>query len=100
MKRFLMVCLFALVSVGICSAQNGQAKGKNVVTTVFLTDIDCAHCSKKIMDNIPFEKGVKDVQVDVPTKKVTVVFDGTKNNNEQLIKAFTKIKVKAEVVKK
>ncbi len=100
MKKILMVCLLALLSVGIGSAQNSQPKGKNLVTTVFATDIDCGHCSKKIMENIPFEKGVKDVKVDLAAKKVTVVYDSTKTNDAQLIKAFDKIKVKAEAPKR
>jgi copper chaperone CopZ len=60
-----------------------------------VTDIDCEHCAKKITNSIPFVKGVKDVKVDVPTKTVTVIYDSTKSNDEALVKAFTKIKVKA-----
>ena len=48
------------------------------------------------MDNIPFEKGVKDVKVDVPSKEVTVVYDASKNDAEGLVKGFAKIRVKAE----
>ncbi|MFR6634569.1 MAG: heavy-metal-associated domain-containing protein [Alistipes onderdonkii] len=49
------------------------------MTTVFTTDIDCEHCVKKIMNNVPsLGKGVKDVKVDLPKKEVTVVYDSTK----------------------
>ena len=31
------------------------------MTTVFVTDIECDHCVKKIMDNVPsLGKGIKD----------------------------------------
>ena len=69
-------------------------------TVVFDTSLDCPNCAKKVENTIPFVKGVKDVKVDVPTKKVTVTYDTTKSNDAALIKAFTKIKVKAEVAKK
>lgn len=100
MKKFVIVCLTAIICVGVCSAQNKVKAEKKVVTTVFCTDIDCEHCAKKIMNTIPFEKGIKDVKVDVPTKKVTVVYDASKNSDEALVEAFSKIKVKAEKEKK
>lgn len=60
----------------VCSAEGCRQK---TVTTVFTTDIDCEHCVKKIMNNVPsLGKGVKDVKVDLPKKEVTVVYDSTK----------------------
>ena len=96
MKKIILVCLVALFTVGAVSAQKPQKGGKQNVTTVFVTDIDCAGCAKKVNDTIPHEKGVKDVQVDVDAKTVTVTFDPAKTNNETLVKAFAKIKIKAE----
>lgn len=96
MKKILFVCLMAALGLGTGSAAAKDAKKASTVTTVFKTDIDCEHCAKRIMDNIPFEKGVKDVKVDVPSKEVTVVYDTSKNNIEGLVKGFAKIRVKAE----
>ena len=42
---------------------------------------------------------MKDVKIDIPTKKVTVTYDATKTSDEGLVKAFKKIKVAAEVEK-
>lgn len=95
MKKILFVCLAAVLGLGTGSACAKDAKKASTVTTVFKTDIDCEHCAKRIMDNIPFEKGVKDVKVDVPSKMVTVVYDASKNNVEGLVKGFAKIRVKA-----
>ena len=94
MKKIIMLCLMAVLGFGAADAV-AQKKDSNVKTTVFVTDIDCEHCAKKITNSIPFVKGVKDVKVDVPTKTVTVTYDSTKSNDEALVKAFTKIKVKA-----
>ncbi len=96
MKKILFVCLMAALGLGANPAAAKDAKKASAVTTVFKTDIDCEHCAKRIMDNIPFEKGVKDVKVDVPSKEVTVVYDASKNSAEGLIKGFAKIRVKAE----
>ena len=95
MKKIILVLFVALFSFAVAEAQ--QPKGvKKSVTTVFVTDIDCAGCAKKVTNTIPYEKGVKDVQVDVDAKTVTVTFDPAKTNNETLVKAFAKIKIKAE----
>ena len=94
MKKILMLCLALVMGVGMCAAE--KPANKKTVTTVFTTDIDCEHCVKKIMNNVPsLGKGVKDVQVDLPKKEVTVVYDGTKNNDENIVKGFASLKVKS-----
>jgi copper chaperone CopZ len=95
MKKIILMCLVALFGIGIANAQEPKKAEKSNVTTVFVTDIDCQGCAKKVTNTIPYEKGVKDVKVDVPTKTVTVTYDPAKTNDETLVKAFTKIKIKA-----
>ena len=96
MKKIILVLFVALFSVAVADAQQPKKGEKKTVTTTFVTDIDCEGCAKKVTNTIPYEKGVKDVQVDVPSKTVTVTFDPAKTNNETLVKAFAKIKIKAE----
>lgn len=96
MKKIIVLCLVALLGIGMVSAQKAE---KKTCTTEFLTDIDCPHCVKKITDTIPYEKGVKDCKVDVPTKTVTITYDPAKTDNATLIKALAKLKIKAEVKK-
>ena len=98
MKRILIICFALILGIGISEAQEtGQ---KKVVTTVFKTDIVCENCVKKIMNNVPsLGKGIKDVQVDLAKKKVTVVYDVRKNNDKNIIKCFSSLKIKAEPVK-
>ena len=64
MKKIILLCLVAIMGVGVC-ASYAQKKEAVTKTTVFLTDIDCENCAKKITNSIPFQKGVKDVKVDV-----------------------------------
>ena len=96
MKKLAMLCLALVMGAGATMAAKPAAE-KKTVTTVFVTDIDCDHCVKKIMNNVPsLGKGVKDVEVDLPTKEVTVTYDASKNSDENIIKGFASIKVKAE----
>lgn len=97
MKKMLMFCLAALLGAGVSFAAKPAEKQKKTVTTVFVTDIDCEHCVKKIMNNVPsLGKGVKDVQVDLPKKEVTVVYDASKNDDANIVRGFASLKVKAE----
>ena len=91
-----IIALFALLAmvVGVSTAAPKEKVEKKIVTVVFTTDLDCHHCAQKVMNSIPYEKGIKDVVVDVPTKTVTVKFDVAKNSIEGLTKAFESIKVK------
>lgn len=94
MKKILLMCLVALFTVGAVSAQKPK---KENVTVEFMTSLDCEGCAKKINETLPYEKGVRDVKIDVPTKVVTVTYDPTKTNNEAIIKAFAKVKIEASV---
>lgn len=97
MKKIVMICLAVLMGAGICAAQKNSTKKS--VTTVFATDIHCEHCAKKIMNNVPsLGKGIQDVQIDVPTKQVTVTYDPAKNSDANIVKGLATLKVKAEPV--
>ena len=96
MKKIVLLCLAALLGAGVCMAAKPAAQ-KKTVTTVFVTDIDCEHCVNKIMNNVPsLGKGIKDVQVDLAKKEVTVVYDASKNSDENIVKGFASLKVQAE----
>ena len=95
----MILAILAMVAGVATAAPKAE---KKIATVVFTTDLDCHHCAQKVLNTIPYEKGIKDVQVDVPTKTVTVKFDESKNSTESLTKAFESIKVKvvkAEVKK-
>ena len=89
-----MILAALAVVAGVATAAPKQKAEKKIATVVFTTDLDCQHCAQKVLNTIPYEKGIKDVQVNVPTKTVTVKFDEAKNSVESLTKAFESIKVK------
>lgn len=98
MKKVLLIALAVLMTAGMAmAAKPAQKQKKQLVTTVFATDLDCDHCAKKILNNVPsLGKGVEDVKVDVATKEVTVVYDASKNSDENIVKGLASLKVKAE----
>lgn len=96
MKKIIMFCLMAVIGFGASDAM-AQKKQVDLKTTVFQTDVDCENCAKKVDNSIPYQKGVKEVKVDVSTQTVTVTYDKAKTNDEALLKAFKKVKVNAEV---
>lgn len=99
MKKMILLTLAAALSFGAASAQK-PAKKKSVVKTVFLAEIECAHCVNKIMNNVPsLGRGIKDVDVDLKNKEITVVYDASKNDAEHIIDGLASLKVKAEVKK-
>ena len=83
----------ALLTVAGASAQKASKPAKQIVTTVFVTDIDCENCAKKIYDNF-YGKGVKSIKCDVATKTVSVTYDASKNSPEGLKPSFGDLKVK------
>lgn len=92
MKKIIILAL-ALLTVAGASAQKASKPAKQIVTTVFITDIDCENCAKKIYDNF-YGKGVKSIKCDVATKTVSVTYDASKNSPEGLKPSFGDLKVK------
>ncbi|MDQ2177980.1 heavy-metal-associated domain-containing protein [Marinifilum sp. D714] len=72
---------------------------KKVETVVFKVEMDCMGCAGKIEKNIPFEKGVKKLDVDFKAQKVTISYKADKTNKENLKKAIEKLKFKVEEIK-
>ena len=84
-------------TLSVSAANDPSAKRSNRETVVLSCDLHCQGCCDKIMKNIAFEKGVKDIVCDLKTKTVTVTFDANKTDVETLLKAFEKINKPATV---
>jgi len=57
----------------------------------FVTNLSCQKCAQKIEDNVAFEKGVKDLKVNVKEKTVYIQYDSTKTDVSTLTKAIEKL---------
>ena len=92
-KSVVFILLFSLFSFqySVCTAKTD----KQVV--VLKCDLHCQGCCDKIMKNIAFEKGVKDLVCDLKNKQVTVTYDANKTDIPTLLVAFEKIGKPARV---
>jgi copper chaperone CopZ len=96
--RLLKIMVVMLISTVFTTMALAQKPGKNTSEVVYKVSIDCEGCKKKIEKNIAFEKGVKDLRIDMQKKLVTVVFDSTKTNGEKLKAAIEKLDFSVEKV--
>ena len=62
-------------------------------------EANCNSCKAKIEKNMAFEKGIKDVNVDLETKVATLKFKTEKTSPEKLLAAVQKLGYKAKLVK-
>ena len=92
MRKYVLSLFFALCAVTLFAAK----ADKQVV--VLSCDLHCQGCCDKIMKNIAFEKGVKDLVCDLKTKTVTVTYDTRKTDLDTLLQAFSRIGKPATVV--
>ena len=93
------IVMSAMVLLGAFSA-NAKPKAKakaELCQAVFVTDVDCAACVKKVTENISFEKGVKDLEVKLEGGTVRVVYDSKKTDAATLEKAIQKLGYKTEL---
>ncbi len=99
MKQFVKI-LLAIAIVALFSlnsdAQNSKKKQANIAEVTFVSSIDCAGCVKKVEGNIPYEKGVKDLKVNLDDQTIYIKYDATKTDKEKLAAAIVKLGYTAE----
>ena len=101
MKNFGLILLgvFLCLSTTVFDLQaQNKDKKKKMEEVVFLTNLHCENCKKKIEKNISWEKGVKDLRVDLDEKKVIILYDPAKTNSENLQAAIEKLGYTCEIV--
>ena len=93
MKKVLVLSAMMLIAVV------GLAKDIKTVVVTTQPQMHCASCENKIKGNLRFEKGVKQIECNIPEQRVTITYDAEKTNSEAIIKSFEKFGYKAEPVK-
>lgn len=68
-----------------------NAKKAATKTVTFNVSMHCKNCVKKINENISFEKGVKNLEVSLDQKTVTVTYDPAKTDVTKLKAALEKL---------
>ncbi len=89
----ILALLFVVAGVEVAIAKEKKSGKDNTETVVYsLTPAPvCQNCVNKIKGNMRFEKGVKDVEVDLKTKSVCITYLPEKTSTEKLVSAFKKI---------
>ena len=88
-KIFLATLVFFLAANAV-SAQDGK-KDNKVKEVVFSVNMHCGNCEQKVIKNMPYEKGVKDLSTNLDKQLVTVNYQSDKTDKEKLKKAIEKL---------
>lgn len=88
MKRF--ITIFFLLVPALCLAAT-----KEIKTVTFKSNLHCENCVKKVVENISFVKGVKDLDVSLEKQEITVKYDAAKTDVETLAKEIKALGYKA-----
>jgi copper chaperone CopZ len=90
MKRTLLLGLLIFCTVAGAMAQDKkeEKKKKKVEEVTFTVSMFCGNCQAKIERHISWEKGVKDLKVNLDKKTVTIKYDPSKTTEEALKKAI------------
>lgn len=96
MKKFLTI--LATVAAAVVVLTSSAKPKAEVHQAVYQTNLHCKNCAAKIVDNVSFEKGVKDLKTDVEKKTVTIVYDTKKTNTVKLRDAIKKLGYSAELI--
>ncbi len=91
--------LFFLVLILGATLSLVAPKSENKVVC-FKTSMDCANCEKTLAENLKFEKGVKDLKVDLASNTIYIEYKEGKNTDEGFAKAIEKKGYKAEKILK
>ena len=91
MRTLITICLLVF---GLAAA----AQTKNTTNLDIRSSTVCDMCVETIQSNLIYEKGVKKVQVDLPTSTVHIEYDAKKNTPEGLRAALVKLGYAADGV--
>ena len=99
-KHILLLALpvLFLILTGIGNSLKAQKPTGEKEVTIWAS-MTCESCKKKIERDIAFEKGVKDITVDLSKKTVTIKYKAEKNSDDKLLKAVEKLGFEAKIVK-
>lgn len=79
---FFALCALFIFSFTTVQANTTEKHKKETVT--FLVSMSCKSCQNRIEKNIPYEKGVTDLKVDLSKKLVTIEYRTDKTSVDKL----------------
>lgn len=90
MKHIIFIITFLVCGLIMPTTSSARDKSE-LVTVVYSVGLHCNNCKKKVENNIAFEKGVKDLKVNLEEKTVTVTYRTDKTDSEKIKEAIEKL---------
>ncbi|MBN1768655.1 MAG: heavy-metal-associated domain-containing protein [Prolixibacteraceae bacterium] len=97
MKRLTLIVTLTIFAVSTFNIKAMAKNKKNEKTLTFIVSMDCHSCVQNIENNIPFEKGVKDLKVSLDKKECEVTFKENKTSAIKLVEAFNELGYTAKI---
>jgi copper chaperone CopZ len=88
----LILGLICLINSGVW----GQKKSNDTIR--IKTSAVCGMCKSRIENNMAYEKGVRDIVLDLETKTAIIAYNGSKTTPDELRKAISKLGYDADNV--
>lgn len=88
-----MVKFFLMVTIALFMVLSVNAEKKSEKTVIYHATLHCSSCKSKVEKNIAYEKGVKNLKVDMEAQTITVTFREDKNSTEGIKKAIEKLDI-------
>jgi mercuric ion binding protein len=99
MKKTTMFSLTILVTMMVFLMNfSGYSQDKKNAEIKIKTSAVCSMCKDRIEQGLAFEKGIKDVSLDVETKIATVKYNPAKTTPDEIRKAISKLGYDADTV--
>lgn len=95
MKTIKIITLIAIVMFSVAGMAQEQ---DNTEKITIKTSVVCKMCKDRVEHDMAYEKGVKEVTVDLETKEVTISYRTDKTNPDKLREAISKIGYDADDV--
>ncbi|MEI6435084.1 MAG: cation transporter [Bacteroidota bacterium] len=95
--KFFLPLLMVIVT-GMAFNMQAFSQDKKVETIKIKTSAVCGQCKDRIENGLAYEKGVKDVVLDVDTKMVTIKYNTKSTSPEELRKKISKLGYDADEI--
>ncbi len=90
MRKTIQFIVLSLVLMVFVVETKAQQTKTDLVTVCFKSSMDCHECEQTLTNYLKFEKGVKDLKVDLKSNTIKVVYKAGKNTPENLAKGIKK----------
>lgn len=84
------IIVLMMVLFTISFATEVKAQKNDLKKVCFKSSMDCDHCEKTLTDYLKFEKGVKNLKVDLATNTILIEYKEGKNTDDAFAKAIKK----------